>query len=239
MGSIRDKYRKNKNKKIERVLNENPGVKGKNLKKILLKKRMPIPKKIQYEKMKCAHFDMRGKDKSIKWNCHKDAIGSGIYCEDHGGVLDPSTALNPIETKLAVAVVPLNKFDASIHPLQYIELSQQGLSDIEIAGEMRIGSRQIMNWATKYEEFARAYEIGQALYESWWLAKGKSGLDTRNFNTNLYKFLTGNKLGYSDKIETKNLNINTSGVLKVPATPSISEWGIAEVAHDDTSIETG
>ena len=72
-----------------------------------------------------------------------------------------------------------------------------------------------------------------ALYESWWLVKGKEGLDNpRDFNTPLYKFLTGNKLGYSDKVESKNFNVN-AGVLVVPKTPeSLEEWEKKEECID-------
>jgi hypothetical protein len=53
--------------------------------------------------------------------------------------------------------------------------------------------------------------------------EGKDNLDNRGYNTGLFKFLTGNKLGYSDKIESKNLNV-TAGVLMVPATMEAEEW---------------
>ena len=92
---------------------------------------------------------------------------------------------------------------------------------------------KLKQWAEDYELFSEAYDIGRAMYESWWLRKGKDGLDDpRNFNTTLYKFLTGNKLGYSEKIENKNFNVN-AGVLVVPKTSeSAEEWENAREVKD-------
>jgi len=72
--------------------------------------------------------------------------------------------------------------------------------------------------------FNTAPEIGQALHEAWWIQQGKNGLTNRGFNTSLFKFLTSNKLGYSDKMETKSLNMNLHGVLMVPDKMSDDEW---------------
>ena len=113
-----------------------------------------------------------------------------------------------------------------------IDLSRQGMSDVEIAAEIGVGVSTLRGWADQYEEFSTAYEIGQALHESWYLQKGKAGLDQRNFNTSLFKFLTGNKLGYADKVETKNLNMNTCGVLVAPAKQSMDEWEAEGIKKD-------
>ena len=71
-----------------------------------------------------------------------------------------------------------------------------------------------------------AFEVGQVLHEAWYLKTGKDGLKQRGFNTTLFKFLAGNKLGYSDKMESKNFNLNQNvhGVLVVPAKVSEEEW---------------
>jgi hypothetical protein len=61
------------------------------------------------------------------------------------------------------------------------------------------------------------------MQEAWWLSEGKNNLDNRGYNVSLYKFITGNKLGYSDKIESRNLNVH-AGVLMVPGSMSLEEW---------------
>lgn len=177
-----------------------------------------LKRKKIYVKEKC-HFVEDGV------RCTRNCIGSGQLCKFHGGLRDLDNVLSKEALQLINAEVgKLTKFNPAIHPLQMIDLSRQGLSDVEIAAEMEVGVATLRGWADTYEEFSIAHDIGQALYESWWLQKGKAGLDQRNFNTSLFKFLTGNKLGYADKIETKNLNMTAHGVLVAPAKQSIEEW---------------
>ena len=107
--------------------------------------------------------------------------------------------------------------------MQYIEFSRMGHSDVEIAAEFEVGVGTMRGWAEKFLDFNTAFEIGQAMYEAWWLQEGKRNLDNRGYNTGLYKYLTGNKLGYSDKIESKNLHVH-AGVLMVPAQMDKDEW---------------
>ncbi len=212
--NTRAKYRiiKVKKKKIEEA------------KKPLVKRK--LKRKKIYVKEKC-HYHEGG------IRCTRNAIGNGQLCKLHGGERDLTNVLSPEATQLYLAVKGHSiKFNPGIHPLQMIDLSRQGMSDVEIAAEIGVGVGTLRGWADQYEEFSLAYEIGQALHESWWLQKGKTGLDQRNFNTSLFKFLTGNKLGYADKVETKNLNMNTCGVLVVPTKQSMDEWEASGVKKD-------
>lgn len=204
--SVREKYRKKKVKVQVKV----PISDKKPLRKLKRKK--------LYVKEKCHYHDG-----DIR--CTNNAIGSGQLCKKHGGEKDMENVLSPEATQLYMAEYGgYTKFNPAIHPLQMIDLSRQGLSEVEVAAEIGVGVSTLKKWAELHSEFSVAHEIGQALYESWWLQKGKEGLDARYFNTSLFKFLTGNKLGYADKVETKNLNMNTCGVLVVPAKQSIEEW---------------
>ncbi len=211
--SVRERYRKVKVKKL-RKKEQGSTLK---IKPLPIKKR--LKRKKLYVKEKCHFHD----DKGIR--CTHNAIGSGQLCETHGGEKDRTNVLSPEATQLYLAIKGKRiKFNPGIHPLQMIDLSRQGMSDVEIAAEMGVGVETLRGWSDQYQEFSTAYEIGQALHESWWLTKGKAGLDSRNFNTGLFKYLTGNKLGYADKVETKNLNMAVCGVLVAPAKQSIDEW---------------
>jgi len=154
--------------------------------------------------------------------CRKNAVGKDDVCKAHGGnpvVKENLLALDQIsDAQLAVT-----KFDPAMHPMQYIEFSRMGYSDVEIAAEFEVGVGTMRGWAEKFLDFNTAFEIGQAMYEAWWLHEGKRNLDNRGYNTGLYKYLTGNKLGYSDKIESKNLHVH-AGVLMVPAQMDKDEW---------------
>lgn len=184
-----------------------------------------IKRKKIYVKEKC-HYVEDGE------RCTRNAIGSGQLCKLHGGEKDLTNVLSAEAIQLMLAEVgTVTKFDPAIHPLQMIDFSRQGMSDVEIAAVVGISVGTLKEWADKYEPFSIAYEIGQALHESWWLTKGKAGLDSKYFNTSLFKYLTGNKLGYSEKIETKNLHMTAHGVLVKPAPESIDEWEASGVQN--------
>ena len=210
MKNLREKYRKKnpivKKIQVKRILKRKLGLNG-------------IKKKKNYIKVKCAYVDKGGK------LCKNFAVGKGQLCKKHGGKNDITNTLSPEATQLMMATSNTKmEYLPTLHPIQFIDLSRQGMSEVEIAAELMVGVTTLRKWSETYEAFGLAYEIGQALHETWWLQKGKAGLDERYFNTHLFKFLTGNKLGYAEKVENKNLNMNVHGVLVVPEKQSIDEW---------------
>lgn len=211
---LRDKFKK---KKIERH-------------KTFEEKVRKIKRKKIYVKEKC-HYTEDGE------RCTRNAIGDGQLCKLHGGEKDLTNVLSLEALQLMTAEIgKIQKFDPAIHPLQMIDLSRQGMSDVEIAAVVGVSVLTLKEWADKYEPMSVAYEIGQALHETWWLTKGKEGLDSKYFNTSLYKYLTGNKLGYSEKIETKNLHMVAHGVLVAPAKQSIDEWEASGVDNGKEAV---
>ena len=207
-------------------------------------KKLGIRKIKVYTKQKCSFHSPEGKQ------CHRLAIGKGQLCKKHGGKLSIDSTLSMEGEKLLRSIalsgsvngdqntiengeifsqktlsILLKDFQPEFHPLAYIELSRNGLSEVEIAAKFEVGVNRLREWVERFESFSLAHDIGDSIYEAWWLNKGKEGLeDARNFNTLLYKFLTGNKLGYSDKVETKSFNTNVHGVLMVPGMKTVEEW---------------
>lgn len=181
-------------------------------------------KKIKrYKKKRCA-FVKNG------IQCRNNSVGKSTLCKKHGG--NPIIEKNLITDTEVTELLVNTKYNPQYHPIQFIDLSRSGLSEIEIAAEFGIGLNTLRGWSEKFSTFHTAYEIGQALHEAWYLQQGKSGLRDRNFNTSLFKFLTGNKLGYSEKIENKNLNMNVHGVLMVPDKQTEDEWEEATIIED-------
>jgi len=155
-------------------------------------------------------------------DCTNKAVGSSDMCRLHGG--------NPIiEGNLLSAeeipdwILAKSKYNPVTHPMQFITFSRTGLSEVEIAAKFEVSVGTMRKWSEKFLEFNQAFEIGQAMYEAWWLEEGRRNLDNRSYNVGLYKFMTGNKLGYSDKMESKNLNVS-AGVLLVPGSMSEDAW---------------
>jgi hypothetical protein len=202
------------------------------LRKVLEK----LPKRKSYIRDQCQHRNSEGR------RCMAPAVGNGQLCEAHGGRLYTGEGHDTVTSIIQTLLNKNSKYHPVVHPLDYIKMSQRGLSDAEIAAEFKVSIMTLKSWAEKYNDFGEAYEIGKALQEAWWLEKGKSGLDdTRNFNTPLYKFLTGNQLGYSDKVETKSHNTHTHGVLVVPGQVSIDDWEknrrIKQIVNDEDDDE--
>ena len=126
-----------------------------------------------------------------------------------------------------------SKFDVGKHPLLYIKLSKEGKSDVEIASLFQISISTLMRWVHDYEEMKEAYEIGQTMYEAFFLTKGVQNLENDRFNNVLFKYLTMNKLGYSDKVETKSTMQGLHGVMVIPNTLSIQEWEAQSIAKEE------
>jgi hypothetical protein len=155
-------------------------------------------------------------------NCNRKAVGADDVCEKHGG--NPVVKQNLLaKDEIPDWILKNTLYDPAKHPMQFIIKSKEGKSEVEIAAEFGVGVSTVRGWTEQYLEMHHAYEIGKAAYEAWWLEEGRNNLDNRTYNIGLYKFLTGNKLGYSDKIESKSLNV-TAGVLLVPGTQTADEW---------------
>jgi len=179
---------------------------------------MKKPHKIKrYMRKKCDFIGSTG----IK--CKKRAVGKGTLCKLHGGNAIVKSNLIPIDIEDR-QLFAASHFKPELHPIAFIDHSRRGLSEVEIASLFEVSISTIKTWAETYESFSVAYEIGQAMHEAWWITQGKANLNARDFNTPLFKFLTSNKLGYSDKMETKSMNLNIHGVLKVPDSVTEDEW---------------
>jgi hypothetical protein len=164
------------------------------------------------------YVERKGKKCMIE-NCRKRVSIGSKYCAAHGGDFYGDLVK---EGQVPTCMMDV-RYDAGLHPMKYITLSRDGLSDVEIAAEFEVSLRTLKLWSETYEEFNTAYEIGKALHESWFLTTGRENLGNARFNTPLFKFLTGNKLGYAEKIENKNLNVH-AGVLVVPGQIGEKEW---------------
>lgn len=187
------------------------------------------PKKIKkikrYKKQRCAFWDS-----VTSRGCKRYAVGKGTLCKRHGGI--SLIKENLIGEDSPITMGPYTKFNPACHPIKFIEYSKKGLSLVEIAAKFQLSAETLLLWTERFEMFHQAHEIGKALHEAWWLKKGKTGLTNRSFNAVLFKFLTGNKLGYSEKIENRNMNMNIHGVLAVPNAVSAKEW------EDDENEDT-
>jgi len=154
--------------------------------------------------------------------CTHNAVGNGDKCRRHGGERLVRENLLPDEF-IPDTVLRGTNFDPAFHPIEFLRLAKEGNNEVEIAALFNISIYTLRGWAEKFESFNTAYEIGQSMYEAWWHQQGKNNLDNRGYNTGLFKYMTMNTLGWSDKNESKNLNVN-AGVMIAPAKVDAKSW---------------
>jgi len=179
----------------------------------------------KHKKCQCMFHFENGK------RCTAYAAGNSTLCTLHGGT--QRTGIEPVAyNDLSPSVIKMTKFDPSFHPIRYLELSKQGFSDVEIAAEFQVSISTLKDWSASIKEFSIAYDIGKTMYEAYFLRTGTRNLHNDRFNNSLFKYLTMNKLGYSDKIETKSMNTSLHGVLLVPGEMSMADWEANNIAMD-------
>lgn len=151
---------------------------------------------------------------------------AGEMCVTHGGdTIKKKETCSMEHTFRSNSFLVSSKFDPTIHPLKYIELSMNGMSPQEIAREFMVSITTITEWARHYDTFAKAKEVGETAYQAFWIHKGVSNLENGRFNTALFKFLSGNLIGFSDKIEQQSTNLHVHGVMRVPETvQNMTSW---------------
>ena len=122
------------------------------------KNRKPLPieqrKKIKkYVKQRCAFIRDNGTQ------CKSSATGKGTLCKWHGGgeVIKENLIKESEMALIARNIV----FDPAKHPIEYIEMARNGMSDVEIAAEFEVAVTTIRLWSEKYEPFFTAYEVGK------------------------------------------------------------------------------
>ena len=181
-----------------------------------------LEKPAMYSSAQCSFVNADGEQ------CKGYACGSGTLCSVHSNQTKLQR-LQSMEGEVSYNNLPdtylqRTKFDLAKHPLLYVKLSKLGKSDVEIASEFGISLQTLKKWTQEITEMKEAYEIGQTMYEAFFLKKGTENLENDRFNNVLFKFLTMNKLGYSDKMETKSMQTGLHGVLLIPSTASVEDW---------------
>ena len=102
------------------------------------------------------------------------------------------------------------KYDPDFHPESYIELSKQGKTSAQITTEWDIHPDTKYEWMRNHKEFSEAVKKGQRALEAWFtnfgmnIAAGK--MDKSNVTA--YIWLTKNCIGWRDKVENVNYDID-------------------------------
>ena len=83
-----------------------------------------------------------------------------------------------------------------------------GAALVEFAASIGTSKQSVHRWIKAHEDFRYAYEVAMTLSENWWAKLGRDGAIRDGegktlLDTQLYKFKTSARFGWSEKTEVK------------------------------------
>lgn len=89
----------------------------------------------------------------------------------------------------------------------YVELSNKGDTDVEIAAKMGVTPQVFYKWAQDHEEFKQARAEGRILSERWYInavrAKMLGKGEAKNYDLQAAKWIMMNKFGWGENAKNK------------------------------------
>ena len=95
-----------------------------------------------------------------------------------------------------------------------INLSKEGASIVELAVELDISRNTLKALSERNEYFLNTIKKCKRYCEAWWLSKGRTELDNKDFSYTGWYMNMKNRFGWADKQENKNENTHT-GEIKI------------------------
>ena len=95
-----------------------------------------------------------------------------------------------------------------------INLSKEGASIVELAVALDISRKTLYNLSERDEHFLHTIKKCKRYCEAWWLSKGRTELDNKDFSYTGWYMNMKNRFGWADKQENKNENTHT-GEIKI------------------------
>jgi hypothetical protein len=68
----------------------------------------------------------------------------------------------------------------------------------QYCAEAGISETAFYGWRKRYKDFECAFGIAHKLAHKWWMNCGRSGMDSKEFNSRLWQIVMKNRFGYTD-----------------------------------------
>jgi hypothetical protein len=107
-----------------------------------------------------------------------------------------------------------------------ISLMELGWSKTRVAAYFRVHKDTLYEWIKQHPDFSDAVRVGETLSEAWWEEQGVAALTSKEYNTNMFKWLTSNIHGWTDK---QSQDINMKGELNIGSRIESSRRRTAEI----------
>lgn len=99
-----------------------------------------------------------------------------------------------------------------------INLSKQGASIVELAVELNISRTTLYSLCEKDEEFMNTIKECKRYCEAWWVAKGRTELENKEFSYTGWYMNMKNRFGWTDRQDITSKNEKVDGGIP------ISKW---------------
>ena len=83
-----------------------------------------------------------------------------------------------------------------------IEEMKQGASIEELPLVLDVVCSTIYQWQEQFPEFSEAIKRGVSFSQAWWMKKGRTNLENKEFSATLFYMNMKNRFGWRDKTET-------------------------------------
>jgi len=88
----------------------------------------------------------------------------------------------------------------------------KGYSKTRVAAKLGVHKATFYDWMEAHPEFLDAVRVGETLSEAWWEHEGQNALWIHKYNTNMFKWMTSNIHGWSEK---QSQDIKVDGDLSI------------------------
>ena len=98
----------------------------------------------------------------------------------------------------------------------------KGGAIIECVHELGVARDTLYQWEKLNDEISDIMRAGRTAREAWWVRKGRENMDNTNFQPSLYKWMTMNTIGWSNR-QNVDTNVNVSSTVQEAANKRLKE----------------